>query len=255
MSRTGIPIIGEGLNYDTLHSVVENLPKELDEETVANNLAMMKALSAPVVICPILSEVMERDQLRKEIADRSYRHVNHFDKIVLIDTGNSLGYRLTLHLWAPPYTEEELKDEMIHDHRFSFWSSVLVGNLVSENFTRTSEGPSFQEYRYYPEKIGLSTMSNFYEFMGETGLTTTEPSRVPAGDSYFLLNESIHRVLLPRTEMSCTLVLRSPRVRSYANVFNTAYPRTDTTMQNVMFTPEQLIQKISNLVTRIQTPR
>ncbi|WP_053679726.1 hypothetical protein [Streptomyces sp. WM4235] len=255
MSLTGAQRLGEKLDYESLHSVIENLPKEMNEETVAGNLAMMKALSQPEVIAPILTEAIERDRLRKEIADRSYRHVNHFDKIVLIDTGNSLGYRLTLHLWAPPYTEEELNDEMIHDHRFSFWSSVLVGNLVSENFTRTTDGPSFQEYRYFPEKIGLSTMSNFYEFMGETGLTTTDPSRVPAGRSYFLLNESIHRVLLPRTETTCTLVLRSPRVRSYANVFNTAYPRTDTTMNNVMFTPEQLSQKVSDLVARIQTTR
>ncbi|MFG2981704.1 hypothetical protein ACGFYQ_10650 [Streptomyces sp. NPDC048258] len=255
MPLTGAQILGENLNYDTLHSIVENLPKKLDTDTVAGNLDMMRALSAPGVIVPILREAIERDSLRKEIADRSYRHVNHFDKIVLIDTGNSLGYRLTLHLWAPPYTEEELQDEMIHDHRFSFWSSVLVGNLVSENFTRTSDGPSFQEYRYFPEKVGLSTMSNFYEFMGETGLTTTEPATVPAGESYFLLNESIHRVLLPRTEMTCTLVLRSPRVRSYANVFNTAYPRTDTTMKNVMFTPEQLTEKISRLANRIQTAR
>ncbi|MGK4579549.1 hypothetical protein [Kitasatospora sp. HPMI-4] len=256
MHSTHAPLALPRISYAEIHGTLEILPTDLAGPVVLDNRGLVGHLADPDNFARLVREICATDALRGEIAARSYRHTNHFDKIVLADTGHSLGYRLTLHLWNPPYTEDELEDETIHDHRFSFWSAVLAGNLVSENFVRSADGPAFQEWRYFPDKNGLATTSNFYDFVGETGLTGTEASHTPAGNSYFLTYESVHRVLLPRTETVATLVLRSPRQRAFANVFNITHPRDERKVKrNTMFTEEQLVDRLDLVLKAMEAAR
>jgi len=247
--------------HASLHHIeraLASLVADGSETTVQHNLGLIATLGRPDRLVPLLREVLGDAEALSTVAGRSYRHVNYFDKIVLVDTDNTVGYRLTLHLWEPPYTPEELaNNELIHDHRFSFWSTVLTGDLTSENFTRSEGGAIFREYRYVPEKRHLSTMANFYEFVGETKLLKAGQgwSVKKPGQSYYLFNEGIHRVLLPHTEMTCTLVLRGPRRRAHANVFNTSYPRQNVHMTNVMFTPPELALKLSRLAATVERTR
>lgn len=212
--------------------------------TVAANLRFLRSMSQSTRVLALLDEVLADEVLLGEIAGRSYRHVNHFDKIVLVDGGRSDGYRLTLHLWKPPYTEKELRDELIHDHRFSFWSAVLVGTLRSENFSRSESGAFYHRYQYIPQKSAVTTVSNFYQFTGRAPLEITDRPAKRTGEVYYLWYERIHRVLLPRDGMTCTLVLRGPRRRQHSNVFNTTYPTTSIHAANEMFSPEQLATKL-----------
>jgi len=242
------------ISFEQLQTIVANLPTDRSDVTIKNNLSLIDRVAKPESIIPMLEHVMNDGNLLADIACRSYRHVNHFDKIVLIDSLDLQGYRLTLHLWNPPYTEKELTDELIHDHRFSFWSNILTGTLVCENFMRAEIGSVFRRYQYTPEK---QTISNFYTFMGEEIISKSEPSKHLAGESYYLSYETIHRVILPRTNMTCTLVLRGPRERTFSNILNTAYPTTNVEMVNTCFSPEEVKMKISeisqNIAKRIVT--
>ncbi|WP_229925166.1 hypothetical protein [Streptomyces sulfonofaciens] len=212
----------------------------------------------------LLDQYLRDDEMLEKIAARSYRHVNHFDKIVLVDSGDPRGYRLTLHAWCPPYTEKELYDELIHDHRFSFWSTVLTGRLVSQNYSRRQAAQGdvpagnpvtlFRQYRYSPEKLGVSSYANFYQFVDEAELEMTGESVEERGNSYHLQYHRIHRVVLPMEAMTCTMVLRGPRERDFSNVYNTAYPSTDTQSQNVMFTPDELAGKLRGIRDAVATP-
>jgi hypothetical protein len=193
---------------------------------------------------------METEPLLNEIAARSYHHTNHFDKIVLVDTGNQLGYRLTLHLWAPPYSDREVNDEQIHDHRFSFWSSILVGDIMFQNYVRDASGVMFGEYQYIPERLGTSTVGNFYLDVGQSPLLEKERSGGKAGEFYHLTYNTIHRVVLPRSEMSCTLVLRGPRQKNYASVFSNSQKYDPT--GNSMFTPASVAQKIADVLSGME---
>lgn len=236
------------------HSIDQS-PVDSSIKTIELNLAFISEIAKPSCILAILAETMNDTSMLTAVASRSYRHVNHFDKIVLLDSAQQQGYRLTLHLWIPPYTEKELNDELIHDHRFSFWSSVLTGNLVSENFSRSEVGTMFQQYQYVPEKRGLSTMANFYQFIGPAALARAEPSWKSPGESYYLSYERIHRVLLPRASVTCTLVLRGPRQRNHSNVYNTTYPTTNTQMENMMFSEDQVRERLSKLTDAIEKTR
>ncbi|MHC3470900.1 hypothetical protein ACYF6T_19615 [Streptomyces sp. 7R007] len=246
----------DGLGPRGLEAVLRTLPRATDERKKDDNLEFVRRLGAPACIGDLLSAYLDDDESLKQVAGRSYRHVNHFDKIVLVDPGIVGGYRLTLHAWCPPYTEDELCDELIHDHRFSFWSTILTGRLVSQNFSRRPAGmteqagtaggavTSLRQYRYSPEKAGVSTQANFYRFVDEAALEMTGESVEDMGNAYYLEYHRIHRVVLPMESMTCTLVLRGPREREFSNVYNTAYPSTDTQSANVMFTPDELAGKL-----------
>jgi hypothetical protein len=218
-------------------------------------MELIDCLARPELVLNLLAEINADPETLALIAGRSYRHVNHFDKIVLVDTGNIDQYRLTLHLWQPPYSGSDYSDELIHDHRFSFWSNILVGTLKSQNFTMSDSGHRYRTYRYRPEKQATSTVANRYEFAGYHSLETSELNREVAGNSYYLDYSQVHRVLLPHHDMTCTLVLRGPREREYSSIYNTTYPTQDSTAMNQMFSPASLHSKLDGLAREIEHKR
>jgi hypothetical protein len=235
--------------------MLDTMPVDTSPATIASNLEKIAEAGEPRNVLPLLEEIMTSDHALELIAGRSYRHVNHFDKIVLVDGGREPGYRLTLHLWVPPYSDTETKDELIHSHRFSFWSTVLTGSLRSQNFKESPSGQLFRKYQYIPEKLHVSTLANFYQFVGGVRLEGSDESIRAAGESYYLYYESTHRVVLPQQAMTCTLVLRGPRQRRHSNVFNTTYPDTNATMNNTMFSTDSLKQKLLGLYDAIRVTR
>jgi hypothetical protein len=230
-----------------LKGILNNLAADVSRDTVTGNLFLIANVGRREHAVAMLRQILDDNRLLTEIARRSYRHVNHFDKIVLIGDDDPSAYRLTLHLWCPPYSDAELEDELIHDHRFNFWSSVLAGTLVSENFEVAESGEVFRQYRYTPESRS-TTFRDFYEFSGELKLAKASVRRRTAGEYYYLSAPSIHRIELPRTSITCTLVLRGPRLRHYSSVFNTRYPSNNTGFDNVMFTPSQVASRLSRLL-------
>lgn len=236
--------VANPLPLEDLGETLGHLPADRSVETISNNLALISSISHPNRILSLLNRILGDKAVLALIASRSYHHVNHFDKIVLIDSDSPAGYRLTLHLWRPPYTADELDDEIIHSHRFSFWSAILAGELQSENFQIGEDGTIFRRYSYVPEK---RTKVNFYEFCGEARLRRIDVSVQAAGTSYYLPYEQIHRVLLPHRTMTCTLVLRGPRARNHSDVYNTSYPETNTQSANRTFSRDELADKLHAL--------
>lgn len=234
-----------------LREFISKVSTDLSAETNDRNLGFIASLANPAKALSIVREVIDDDMLLSRIASFSYRHINHFDKIVLVENDDPHSYRLTLHLWQPPYTDSELKQELIHDHRFNFWSGILTGNLVSENFQLSESGAQFRKYRYTPE-LRAEKVSNFYEFGGHVNLAKTTMVTRRAGEAYFLSAPSIHRISLPLVELTCSIVLRGPRLREFSTVYNTEYPQTNTVFDNVMFTPEQLRQKLTVLASSLE---
>lgn len=225
---------------DALEGLAE-VPAELVER---RGYELLAEISAPAVIGSLLDGVRSDPAALRSVAGQSYRHINHFDKIVLIGSPDPAAYRLTLHSWSLPYEEDEVLEETIHDHRFDFWSNVLFGTQVSFNYVEDPDGMTYRKYRYSPENRGVS-FSEFYEFRGEVNLQPHSVDTRHEGDQYHLLaGKAIHQVLVSFDEPMATLVLRGPRLRSYANCFNTTYPVEGKSFANAMFSPEQLGAKL-----------
>lgn len=242
--------LAEPVTVDELGRAVAALPSAGDADR-EQNLSFVADAAAPERLSALLTWLLEDPDALETVARRSYRHVNHFDKIVLVDADPTRGYRLTLHLWQPPYSAAELREELIHDHRFSFWSAIVAGQLVSENFARGAGGQSFRQYRYATEGRRAISLTNFYEFVGNATLRPQPVSTHDAGEHYFLPFDRIHRVLLPVSRLTCTLVLRGPRERGCSNVYNTTYPSTDVRTANTPFSADQLAGKLSALLDAI----
>jgi hypothetical protein len=229
--------------YEGLCRQLASLPIDRSDDTVRSSLEFVHALGSSAALPALLREVLADDRLLASIAQRSYQHTNHFDKIVLVDPGTQLGHRLTLHLWNPPYSDAEAEDEQIHDHRFSFWSHVVAGTLTSQNFVRDATGTPFGEYQYIPEKLNsVATVGNFYVNVGDSPLLATDRPRIEAGTSYDLTYDRIHRVILPHDDLTCTLVLRGPRQKNYASVFSNSVKYDPT--ENHMFSVAELADKL-----------
>jgi hypothetical protein len=242
---TMLDVVHDG-RLDDLRRAVDALPMSHAADG-DRNLRFVESLARAERFVARLEGLLEDDDALDVVARRSYRHVNHFDKIVLVDNDPTCGYRATLHLWKPPYTQAELREELIHDHRFNFWSAIVIGELKSINFRLAERGSRYRRYRYVAERLGHVAPTNFYEFDGEATLSASGVTRKLAGDAYFLPWHRIHRVLLPRAGMTCTLVLRGPREREFSNVYNTSYPPTDTQAANRAFSRQELARKLRML--------
>ena len=240
-------VIEDRPSLPDLEDLLVELPAGDDDDVRKRNLDLIRHLGSAPVLAHLLQSIISNPRDLALVASRSYRHVNHFDKLMLVDNGPASHYRLTLHLWEPPYSETELNAELIHDHRFSFWSAIVAGTLQSQNFVVRPGGANFRRYQYIPEKAGETTTANFYQFCGEEQLDETAPSKESVGEQYYLAYHRIHRVALPEDSMTCTLVLRGPRERNFSNVYNTAYPSTDTQLGNTMFTPAQIAERLGRI--------
>jgi hypothetical protein len=238
-------------SIDDLEQIIAALPRESSDRIIASNLELMIWLGQPENSVPLMEGILANQHRLQAIANRSYRHVNHFDKIVLVGNDDPQAYRVTLHLWVPPYAAHARTQELIHGHRFHFWSEILCGGVRSENYMRAGHGGSvFREYRYIPELRGQA-FSDFYEYVGEANLATSGSYHKIAGQGYYLDAANIHRVTLP-DKLSCTLVLRGPRLQSYSHIFNTEYPSGDTQLPNEMFSAGHLASRLDRLVGEIR---
>ena len=135
---------------------VRGLAKEKDN-LFKENLATLRILAEKQNVTCFLTHVISDNTLLSSIASRSYTHINHFDKIVLVDAP-SHNYRLTLHIWWPLDSNNQLDDEPMHSHRFDFWSTVLTGKLKSQFFDRVSDQQQYRDFEYIPEDENMSSV-------------------------------------------------------------------------------------------------
>jgi hypothetical protein len=242
-----------------LKALIQELGTVPPEAGIERGRALVRTLSQRAEIMSLVGGVLDDPRLLGDIAGRSYPHVNKFDKIVLIGSGRPGGYRLTLHLWRPPYPESALGQEMIHGHRFSFWSAIVAGTLSSEMFEEREAGPGLgdgmrvlRKYRYIPEASRAAEFRDFYEFEGSTSLACVGAGQKRAGDSYYLDASTIHQVILPRHATTCSLVLRGPRLSEHSYVYSTDYPGHEISLKNRMFSPRELEVRLHHLMSALR---
>src|ERR1700730_16559580 len=176
-------VYSQATTIDEIAETLKGLANDTSGATVAENIGLIKSLGESRYLVGILGQILADDSLLAAVAARSYPHVNLFDKIVLVNGEKPDAYRLTLHFWRPPYTEGELNQELIHEHRFNFWSTVLIGTLVSENFEKAATGRTLRQYRYVPEKARTHDFLDFYDFGGECRLQNIGQKTKAAGEA------------------------------------------------------------------------
>ena len=181
----------------------------------------LKRLARPASFWSLFEGLTEA-QLQS-IARRSYRHGNGFLKIVLLENG----YKLRLHIWLPGTPCEE----NVHDHRWSFASTVLCGSLRSELFAYLGEDPAgeFREFRYEQRQA---------KPVGRARLLRLSTEVYRAGDAYCLPREVLHRIAHHGENLVATLMCSAPQGEAGCRLLSDREERAPATLNHPLDTDE-----------------
>lgn len=164
--------------------------------------AWLRHCFSPDRVLAVIGEVLASPALLSEVAARSYHHGNGFLKVVLAERQ---GWKLRLHIWFPGAPCEE----NIHDHRWSFASTVLCGGLLSETFTDDPQGAvEGVEYLYHARQGGEESHK-----VAAGGFRLRSEGRVMrmAGEAYALPSSVLHRICdYPGKGLVATLMCSAP---------------------------------------------
>ena len=193
----------------------------------------------PVQVYALVQQIISNPALLAEVSARSYRHANGFLKVVLLDRG----YKLRLHVWFPGSACEE----NIHDHRWSFASTILAGGLVSEIWADTTD-PQAQQFPEFLYHAATPTQPSHKEFMGESLLTRVCTRSQPSGSAYVLEEQTLHRIINPGTSLVATLMCTAPTGQGTTRLVTTANG-IDPNVQPPRIQPEELKLALQQFLT------
>ncbi|MBS1206813.1 MAG: hypothetical protein H6R25_3712 [Proteobacteria bacterium] len=234
--------------FDTINYYLENR-----EDFFTKSSEFLQFVKDEGLLPKVISEVINNDNYLANVASVSYKHVNHFSKVVLINDADPTKCRLTLHIWKPPFTDEEISQELIHDHRFDFSSYVVSGfqhhEIFKECEIKSINKVLFQKYKYLPSQTG-----NIHDcfFQNDVCLDLINEKKVNEGNIYTMNHESIHRIVFPSGDKPIiSFLVRGPRKRNYTHTYNTFYPREGMASNVPMYTPSELKELLSYTLEKI----
>lgn len=157
----------------------------------------------PVQVYALIQQILRDPKLLAEVSARSYQHGNGFLKVVLIDRG----YKLRLHIWQAGQPCEE----NIHDHRWSFASTILMGELHSEIWRDVPADQAADlitpEYVYH---AATASSAAYKQDIGMARLTRAAHVAHRAGQAYVMPELRLHRILNAGTATVATMMCTAP---------------------------------------------
>lgn len=156
----------------------------------------------------VLQQLLADEKALAEVAKRSYIHGNGFVKVVLL---NESGFKLRLHIWFAGCACEE----NIHDHRWSFASHVLLGQLKIEIWQDAQEGVSLPEYRYVAANAEQASCK---QSVGMTRVRLQQQCVYGAGESYVMSKQVLHRIINPGSETVASIMCSAPTAQDHTRL-------------------------------------
>lgn len=195
---------------------------------------LLDRLAHPADLGRALETMLDDPEALRQCARKSYVHPNGFDKIVLA-SGDS-GWKLRLNIWWP---SDGWHTENIHNHRWNFASSVVVGRLETDFFAFDDDGDEVNEYVYRP---AAENGAYLMEHNGTRRIRKIFSGTIAAGSSYSLERSALHRVCHSRQDLTATLMLHTAPTREtsvtltpdllFSEERNEAAPLTETTVSD-----------------------
>ena len=159
----------------------------------------------------ILAEVLTSEERLRWVAERSYRHPNGFDRLVL-HGGVDAQRTVRLHIWWP---DEPTSVEQIHNHAWDFSSLLLAGSLRFELF-QPGEDLAKLRFRTGPPRSGGSGYR--MRALGQTQVSREFDAHLPTNTVYTLDHRALHRVARAGIEPTATLIVHGPFLRQESDI-------------------------------------
>jgi len=192
----------------------------------------------------ILADVLANEERLAWVAERSYRHPNGFDRLVL-HGGVDARRTVRLHIWWP---DEPASVEQIHNHAWDFSSLLLAGSLRFELFQPGGDIAKLH-FRTGPPRAGGSGYR--MRALGQTRVSRVFDAQLPTSTVYTLDHRAFHRVARIGTEPTATLIVHGPFRRQESDILADA-PLDKHEEQHVRtFDVSELRGKLQRLIAAI----
>lgn len=185
--------------------------------TLTTALDCLRELSKQQSIIGLIDRILNDDEYCSYVSSKSYHHANNFDKIVLVQSKKP-EFKVRLHVWWPPSRELTNEDDDIHNHCWSFASTILSGTFSNELFQTALRGTRFFHYRYVP-RSNKEVFDLKYE--GPAALSLTRTDHLSPGSSYSMPGFQLHRFRPTSSEISSTLIFQLGHERDTTDVYRT----------------------------------
>jgi hypothetical protein len=190
----------------------------------------------------LIRAVLDDDDLLHRAAYASYKHANGFDKLILASSPQ--GHVVKLDVWWP---DEPRGQEDIHNHRYSFSSHLLLGELSMEHWEFRDTGTPM-DYLHIEVAGGRTDR---LEHLGQRTVERLFDIRATAGDTYSLHHAQLHRVAARPGSPSATLVFQDRNARNSSEVLRPPASGRPEQRYNPPFEPAQLAAKLERLLSHL----
>lgn len=154
-------------------------------------------LAGPHTVVRILEAVREDADLLTTCAANSLAHPLGFDKLVLLSLSS---LQIQLHIWWP---EVPITREHIHDHRFGFCSSVLLGALQMYDYDLGEPGTVMNRFE---ERHEAGDADFRLRPAGSAEVRCRGVTELGPGSTYFRPADALHRVNVECAGITGTLL-------------------------------------------------
>ncbi len=174
----------------------------LPDRSPRDLVAVLEKLLEAGAFSDFLCSLVDNDLALNEMANKSYRHPNGYDKLVLISPNEfPVPYELRLHHWPE---EGSGSESDIHNHGWDFASHIVFGSLSCEEFERAESGTRYRKIEYLRQSQGSFTFSEG----ASHELAMTKSFILESGETYFQPRGILHRVFSSAKVGTCTIVLQ-----------------------------------------------
>ena len=231
-----------------------------DGQAQERELAALSSLAQPSRIIELLRSLHSNRDAAAACAEQSYLHPLGFYKLMLIDAAPL--FELRVHVWWP---SSRPGVDHVHNHRFSFVSTVVCGGYDMQVFQVDPAGEEMAEYRevaspdtgWRLESVGRARLASpdtgwRLEPVGRARLGLLTSAKLRQGSSYALSAEALHRVSVPPGTLCVTLLLRTAIADSTTQVFaepghvvSTAIPKMSLSSDDYRAHLEALLDELA----------
>lgn len=180
-----------------------------------------------------------------QVASRSYRHSNGFDKIVLKYYDRRYPC-IRLHVWGPMQSRS-CPD--IHNHPWNFAAHVIAGSLTNQVFTRIqsqqNDGNNVCALEYTVTAGNPTLVGHRTSYVGEAWLAQQTDCLVSRHSTYGFSTAVLHRTLPAAQSGAATLFLQGPFLLTESSMFRSSRADYQQGVIRVdVFSPAELRERL-----------
>jgi hypothetical protein len=169
--------------------------------------AHLAEVSRPESVSLMINAVRADEELAERCFRSALTHPLGFDKFLLFSSGP---YNLRLHIWWP---DEKRGREDVHNHRFSIFSGIVVGELQIAAYDVCQDGRMMRSYQEAHRQ-----QDGGYQYTAPQNVKVKQISSMslPHGSAYFLSSNVLHQVTTGAGAVAATLFVQvlEPRTSS-----------------------------------------